>query len=53
VLNQESLSPEQEMVKDLLAIVHTFSCLLYRVCKYKKQIREDFPGSSEPKETLE
>ena len=25
VVNQESLSPEQEMVEDLLAIVHTFS----------------------------
>lgn len=29
VVNQESLSPQQEMVEDLLAIVHTFSCRLY------------------------
>ena len=26
VVNQESLSPQQEMVEDLLSIVHTFSC---------------------------
>jgi predicted site-specific integrase-resolvase len=53
VVNQESLSPEQEMVEDLLAIVHTFSCRLYGMCKYKKQIREDFPGSKEPKDILQ
>ena len=53
VVNQESLSPEQEMVEDLLAIVHTFSCRLYGMRKYKKQIREDFPGSREPKDILE
>jgi putative resolvase len=28
VANQESLSPQQELVEDLLAIVHTFSCRL-------------------------
>jgi len=53
VVNQESLSPEQEMVDDLLAIVHTFSCRLYGMRKYKKQIKEDYPGSQEPKEILE
>lgn len=42
VMNQESLSPEQEMVEDLVAIVDTFSCRLYGMQKYKKQIREDF-----------
>jgi putative resolvase len=53
VVNQESLSPEQEMVDDLLAIVHTFSCRQYGMRKYKKQIKEDYPGSQEPKEILE
>ena len=53
VVNQESLSPEQEMVEDLLAIVHTFSCRLYGMRKYKKQIKEDYPGSKEPKDILE
>lgn len=42
VANQESLSPEQEMVQDLLAIVHTFSCRLYGLRRYEKQIRTEF-----------
>ena len=52
VVNQESLSPEQEVVEDLLAIVHTFSCRLYGRRKYKKQIKDDYPESKEPKELL-
>jgi predicted site-specific integrase-resolvase len=42
VANQNSLSPEQEMVEDLLAIVHTFSCRLYGMHKYTQQIKADF-----------
>jgi hypothetical protein len=42
VMNQESHSPQQEMVEDLMAIVHTFSCRLYGMRKYKKKIQEDF-----------
>lgn len=53
VVNQESLSPEQEMAEDLLAIVHTFSCRLDGMRKYRKQIKEDFPGSRQPKEILQ
>ena len=40
VINQESLSPQQEMVEDLLAIVHTFSCRLYGLRKYKKTLKK-------------
>lgn len=40
VVNQEKLSPEKEMVDDLLSIVHTFSCRLYGLSSYKKQIKE-------------
>lgn len=40
VVNQESLSPHQEMVEDLMAIIHTFSCRLYGLRKYKKEIRQ-------------
>ena len=36
VVNQESLSPQQEMVEDLLAIVHTFSCRLYGMRRYRR-----------------
>lgn len=48
VVNQESLSPPQEMVEDLMAIVHTFSCRLYGMRKYKKQIQEDYPDYKIP-----
>jgi len=40
VINQESLSPQQEMVDDLLAIVDTFSCRLYGLRKYKKTLKQ-------------
>lgn len=33
---------QQEMVEDLMAIVHTFSCRLYGMRKYKQQIQADF-----------
>jgi putative resolvase len=41
VLNQDNLSPEREMVEDILAIVHVFSCRLYGFRKYKTKIKED------------
>ena len=40
VMNQESLSPEQEMVQDMLAIVHCFSARLYGLRNYRKALRE-------------
>ena len=40
VVNQEKLSPEKEMVDDLLSIVHTFSCRLYGLRSYKKKLKE-------------
>ncbi|MDA8383555.1 MAG: IS607 family transposase [Betaproteobacteria bacterium] len=55
VVNQESLSPQQEMVEDLMAIVHTFSCRLYGMRKYKSEIKSDFPEYklAAPKESLQ
>jgi len=55
VVNQDSLSPGQEMVEDLLAIVHTFSCRLYGMRKYKRQIKADFPDMTTqlPEDTCE
>ncbi len=49
VLDQKNLSPEREMVEDILAIVHVFSCRLYGLRKYKKQISEDSELPSVPK----
>ena len=40
VVNQESLSPQAEMVEDLMAIVHAFSGRLSGLRSYRKQIRE-------------
>lgn len=44
VANQESLSPQGEMVADLLAIVHAFSGRLYGLGGYEKTLKEEFVG---------
>ncbi|MEI6415029.1 MAG: IS607 family transposase [Pseudomonadota bacterium] len=49
VVNQESFSPQQEVVEDLMAIVHTFSCRLSVMRKYQDQIKEDYPESTKKK----
>jgi putative resolvase len=38
VINAESLSPEEEVTKDLLTIIHCFSSRLYGLRRYKKEI---------------
>ena len=48
-----SLSPEKEMVEDMLAIVHTFSCRLYGMRKYEKGLREEFPGAKPSSDPLD
>lgn len=40
VLNNEQLSPEQEMVQDLMTIIHCFSSRLYGLRSYKKSLKE-------------
>jgi predicted site-specific integrase-resolvase len=41
VVNNEKLSPQEELVNDLISIIHVFSCKIYGLRKYKKQIKED------------
>lgn len=41
VVNNESLSPQEELVQDIMSILHIFSCRIYGLRKYKKKIRED------------
>ena len=41
VVNNETMSPEQELVNDLISIIHVFSCRIYGLRKYKKQIEGD------------
>lgn len=42
VVNNEETSPEQEVVDDLIAIIHVFSCRVYGLGKYKKKVRDAF-----------
>ena len=41
VVNNEELSPQEELVQDIISILHVFSCRLYGLRKYKKRIKED------------
>ena len=41
VVNNENLSPQQELVGDLISIIHIFSCRIYGLRKYKKKIKND------------
>jgi len=40
IVNGDTLSPEQELVHDLLSIVHGFSARLYGLRTYKKVLRD-------------
>ena len=41
VVNNEDLSPQEELVQDIVSILHVFSGRLYGLRKYKKQIEGD------------
>lgn len=41
VVNNVELSPQEELVQDIVSILHVFSCRLYGLRKYKKQIKKD------------
>ena len=41
VVNNQTLSPQQELVEDLISIIHIFSCRIYGLRKYKKKIKND------------
>ena len=41
IVNNEALSPNEELVQDMISILHVFSCRLYGLRKYKNQIKED------------
>ena len=42
ILNDITASPEEELVKDLVSIIHIFSCRIYGLRKYKKDIKKSF-----------
>ena len=41
VVNNEELSPQEELAQDIVSILQVFSCRLYGLRKYKKQIEKD------------
>ena len=41
VVNNELLSPQEELVQDIISILHVFSCRIYGLRKYKKKLEED------------
>ena len=41
VLNQPDASPESELTEDLLSILHTFSCRMHGLRRYRTAIAED------------
>lgn len=41
VLNNVNTSPDKELVNDLISIIHVFSCRLYGLRRYKKEIKSD------------
>jgi predicted site-specific integrase-resolvase len=51
VLNQTGFSKERELVIDLLAIIHVFSCRLHGLRSYQSQINPDL-SQPNPKKKL-
>ena len=41
VINNPDTSPNQELVDDLVSIIHVFSCRLYGLRKYKRKLVDD------------
>ena len=41
VINNPDTSPQQELIDDLISIIHVFSCRIHGLRKYKKDIRLD------------
>lgn len=41
IINNPETSPQQELIEDLISIINIFSCRIYGLKKYKKDIRLD------------
>ena len=50
VLNQHDASPESELTEDLLSILHTFSCRMHGLRRYRAAIAQDKSLSDHPAE---
>jgi predicted site-specific integrase-resolvase len=47
VINNESLSPQKEMIDDMLAVVHCFSSRLYGLRRYKTELKKIVTATEE------
>lgn len=41
-IEDTTTSPEEDLIQDLISIIHVFSCRVYGLRKYKKKITKDF-----------
>lgn len=41
LVNNEEMSLQEEIINDIISILHVFSCKVYGLRKYKKKIKED------------
>ena len=42
IVKNEKLSPQEELVQDIVSILHVFSCRLYGLRKYKEKIKGEY-----------
>lgn len=50
VLHNDNLSPNQELVQDIIAILHSFSSRLYSIRRIENKIKEELQNESTPQE---
>ena len=46
MVSQESVSPQEAIVDDLLAVEHTFSCGLCWLCRFAKALSTELAGDA-------
>lgn len=51
VLHNEKLSPEQELVQDLMTIIHRFSSRLYGLRNYRKSLKKALANDPRAQDT--
>lgn len=50
VIKNEDTSPQQELVQDLISIIHVFSSRVYGLRTYKQKLRKDNPDAANYKD---
>lgn len=47
ILNQKQTSPEEELIEDMLSILHVFSDRSYGLRSYKNRLQKEIKGKGE------